>query len=208
MRKAFASALLLALTLSFTANQAQAQSIVQAQENAAYTQLQGATNPSQAAGFVIIPYIGYNIEDIVGGLLIGIGVEFVAPFAISNLDLSIMPSAEYVFSEDFGGGVFGDAVSTSVFQVNGDVIAKFAPSGSIAPFAGAGLAIVIFNVDTSSEFGNFDASSTDIGLNLLGGVTFPGAFGSMEPYVMGRLTLADGSAISIIGGLRVPLGAN
>jgi opacity protein-like surface antigen len=178
MRKSLFFALLFAFVLPFTAPKAQAQ-------------------------FVLTPYLGYNIEDGFG-FLVGIGGEFVAPFEISNLDLSIAPSVEYVFTEDFDGGGFVDDVSTSYIQVNGDVIAKFAPSGSIAPFAGAGLAYGIF----SAESNGFDASSSDIGLNLLGGVTFPDALGFGDPYVQGRLTLIDGSAISIIGGVRIPLGQN
>lgn len=178
MRKTLLLALLCAIALPMTANRVQAQ-------------------------FTLMPYLGYNIEDGFG-FLVGIGGEFVAPFEISNLDLSIAPSVEYVFTEDFDGGGFVADVSTSYIQINGDVIAKFAPNGSIAPFAGAGLAYGIF----SAESGGFDASSSDIGLNLLGGVSFPGAFGFAEPYVNGRLTLIDGSAISIIGGLRIPLGAN
>ncbi len=205
MRKASALVLLLALAFSFTTAQAQAQGLVYAKNT--QTQETLPEGSAMASGFVIIPYVGYNLEDVVGGFLVGFGAEFVAPFAISNLDLSIMPSVEYVFSEDFGAG-FGGTVSTSVFQINGDIIAKFAPSGSIAPFAGAGIAYVIFNVDTDTAFGGFDASSSDIGLNLLGGVSFPGAFGNFEPYVMGRITLAGGTAITIIGGLRIPLGGS
>lgn len=178
MRKSLFLALLFAFALPFTAPKAQAQ-------------------------FTLIPYAGYNIEDGFG-FLVGIGAEFVAPFELSNLDLSIAPSVEYVFTEDFNSG-FGDAeVSTSYIQVNGDVIAKFAPNGSIAPFAGAGLAYGIYSADANG----FDASSSDIGLNLLGGVTFPGALAIGEPFVNGRLTLIDGSAISIIGGIRIPLGQN
>lgn len=178
MRKSLLLALLFAFALPMTANRAEAQ-------------------------FTLIPYVGYNIEDGFG-FLVGIGAEFVAPFEMSNLDLSIAPSIEYVFTEDFDGGGFVDDVSTSYIQINGDVIAKFAPNGSIAPFAGAGLAYGIY----SAEANGFDASSSDIGLNVLGGVSFPGALGIGEPFVNGRLTLIDGSAISIIGGIRIPLGQN
>lgn len=177
MRKLLLLALLCAFALPMTANRAEAQ-------------------------FTLIPYVGYNIEDGFG-FLVGIGAEFVAPFEMSNLDLSIAPSVEYVFTEDFNTG-FGDGITTSYIQVNGDVIAKFAPNGSIAPFAGAGLAYGIY----SAESNGFDASSSDIGLNLLGGVSFPGALGIGEPFVNGRLTLINGSAISLIGGIRIPLGAN
>ena len=158
------------------------------------------------AQFTLIPYVGYNIDDGFG-FLVGIGAEFVAPFELSNLDLSIAPSVEYVFTEDFNGGGIVSDISTSYLQVNGDVIAKFAPNGSIAPFAGAGIAYGIFSVD--SDIAGVDLSSSDIGLNLLGGVTFPGALGIGEPFANGRLTLINGgSAISLIGGIRIPLGAN
>ncbi len=155
------------------------------------------------AQFSLLPYIGYNIEDGFG-FLVGIGAEFVAPFDINNLDLSIAPSVEYVSTDDFNGGGATSNISTSYIQINGDVIAKFAPNGSIAPFAGAGLAYGIYSASSDG----FDASSSDLGLNLLGGVSFPGALGFAEPYVNGRLTLINGSAISIIGGLRIPLGQN
>lgn len=178
MRKSLLIALLFAFALPMTANRAEAQ-------------------------FTLIPYVGYNIEDGFG-FLVGIGSEFVAPFEMNNLDLSIAPSIEYVFTEDFSGGGIVSDISTSYIQINGDVIAKFAPNGSIAPFAGAGLAYGIY----SAESNGFDASSSDIGVNLLGGVTFPGALAIGEPFVNGRLTLINGSAISVIGGLRIPLGAN
>lgn len=176
MRKSLLLALLVAFALPFTAPKAQAQ-------------------------FVLTPYLGYNIEDGFG-FLVGIGGEFVAPFDINNLDLSIAPSAEYVFT---------DADGVSYFQINGDVIAKFAPSGSIAPFAGAGLAIGFFSFDeVDVGFGQTvgGGSETEIGINVLGGVTFPGALAFGDPYVQGRLTLIEGSAISLIGGLRIPLGQN
>ncbi|MEO1629907.1 MAG: hypothetical protein AAFU38_03955 [Bacteroidota bacterium] len=176
MRKLF-TALTLALCVSFAAPQAQAQ-------------------------FSLFPYIGYNID--AEGFLIGIGGEFVAPFEISNLDLTIAPSVEYVFTEDFEDP-FGNAdVSTSIIQINGDVIARFNPQGSFVPYAGAGLAIVIFSVE--QDISGFDASDTDIGINILGGAAFPGVLGFGDPFVQGRITLAGDTAIALIGGVRIPLG--
>lgn len=182
MHRLYTLALLLAFALPLTATNAQAQ-------------------------FVLTPYAGFNLEDGYG-FLVGIGGEFVAPFEISNLDLSIAPSAEYVFT-DFDGFSF--------FQVNGDVIAKFAPSGSIAPFAGAGLAVGFSSFEGEDvDLGPFggviegeDVSDTDIGLNLLGGVVFPGAFAFGDPYAQGRLTLiGGGNLLSLMAGLRIPLGQN
>jgi len=186
MRKLFLIALLFAFALPFTAQKAQAQ-------------------------FTLMPYLGYNLD--AEGFLVGIGGEFAAPFEISNLILSVRPSVEYTFTDSFGGiGIDSDDVSVTFIQINGDVIADFStPGATIAPFAGAGLAIVSTSVDIDGidcdDFG-LDCSSTDFGLNLLGGVTFPGALGFGDPFAQGRLTLADGSAISILGGLRIPLGQN
>jgi hypothetical protein len=77
---------------------------------------------------------------------------------------------------------------------------------------GAGLAIVTTSVDFDDfdcdDIPGADCSNTDIGLNILGGLEFPGALGFGDPFVQGRLTLADGSAISILGGLSIPLGRN
>ncbi|MEM8556521.1 MAG: hypothetical protein AAGG50_01650 [Bacteroidota bacterium] len=165
----------------------------------------GFAAPQAKAQFSIFPYVGYNLD--FEGFLIGVGGEFVAPFEISNLDLTIAPSVEYVFADDGGIPDF----SINVFQVNGDVIARFNPQGSFVPYAGAGLAIVRISVDGPDildGFGGFgfDASSTDVGLNALGGALFPGLVGFGDLYAQGRVTFANGTAISIIGGFRIPLG--
>lgn len=183
MRKSLFLALLFAFALPFTAPKAQAQ-------------------------FSLLPYLGYNLEGDFGGFLVGIGAEIDAPFAIGDLALAIQPGIEYTFTEDPS-----DDVSFSYFQVDANVIARLgAPGAPIAPFAGAGLAVGIFSVDSDidTDFGDFGFSSSDteFGLNLVGGVEFPGAVAFGTPFARGRFTLiSDASALSIMGGLRVPLGA-
>ncbi|MEL6443384.1 MAG: outer membrane beta-barrel protein [Bacteroidota bacterium] len=161
--------------------------------------------PQAAAQFSIIPYIGYNTEagfdedgDTTGGLLIGIGGEFKAPFELGNLDLSIRPSAEYVFLPDVGD------VSQSAFQISGDVIASFVGSSSVVPYAGVGITYVTLNLDING-FGAF-ADIDDVGLNLLGGAKFVGALGFGDPFVQGRFTLGGFDSLTISGGVAIPLG--
>lgn len=144
------------------------------------------------AQFTLMPYVGYNTEDFFGAL-VGIGGEFDAPFALGNLALAIQPGVEYVFVEGDG----------TVLQVDGNLVAKFgAPGASIVPYAGAGLGIVF----VSPEEGD---SSSELGLNLLGGAIFRGALAFGDPYVQARYSLIDPvEALSIMGGLRIPLGQN
>jgi opacity protein-like surface antigen len=182
MRKSLFFALLFAFVLPFTAPKAQAQ-------------------------FFLSPYVGYNID--AEAFLVGIGSEFAAPFSAGQFELAIRPSVEYLFVDDSGFGA-SDA-SINFYQVNGDVITRLNAEG-FNPYVGAGLAIVITSADFDCE-GNptceqFEdaASGSDIGLNVVGGLEFPGALAFGAPFVQGRLTLADGSAISILGGIMIPLG--
>ena len=192
MRKAFTLALLLAIALPFTAQRAQAQ-------------------------FSLIPQIGYNLD--AEALLVGIGTEFVAPFEISNFDLAIRPAIEYIFvdsGDDItqGGVTFSSSVTS--LQINGDLIARLNAT-NLNPFVGAGLAVYYTSVDNDCDgsdlicgsLGDSDGgSNTDIGLNLLGGLEFPGVVAFGDPYVQARITFADGTAISLLGGIIINLGAN
>lgn len=186
MRKSLFTALLLALALPFTANRAEAQ-------------------------FYLNPYAGYNLD--AEAFVVGIGSEFSAPFSAGQFELAIRPSIEYLF---VGGDTFNNAdVSTTALQINGDLITRLNAQG-FSPYVGAGLAIYSFSADfdcgnagTGQQFcqaAEDAASTTDIGLNILGGLEFPGALGFGTPFAQARLTLADGSAISLLGGVAIPLG--
>lgn len=184
MRKPLALALLIALALPFTADRTQAQ------------------------GFGFIPYVGYNLD--AEAFLVGVGGEFGNVFDLGNFVIGVRPTIEYLFVDDDG---LGDDASVTFLQINGDLITRFgAPGASLIPYAGAGVAIVSVSYDADCNGDPFceavvdEAGNTEVGLNVLGGVEFPGALGFGSPFVQGRLTLADGSAISILGGLVVPLG--
>ena len=152
--------------------------------------------PRAEAQFALLPYIGYNTEDPTGGFLVGIGAEFAAPFSAGSLALAIRPSAEYVFTDTEG---------IDFFQVNGDVIARFSGSPSLAPYAGAGLGVAIVSFDDDVDGG--DDSNTELGLNLLGGVEFPGTLGFGTPFVQLRYSIIDPyEAFSVLGGFSIPLG--
>lgn len=157
-----------------------------------------ATPAAAQGGLSLMPYLGYNLED-GAGLLVGVGAQFDAPFGAGGLVLSLQPGVEYHFLDDVPG------VDVSYIQVDGNVIASFAaPGASIAPYAGAGLAVGISSVDIE-DVGS--ESETDFGLNVLGGLEFPGVLAFGDPFAQARLTLiSDGNFFTIMGGLKIPLG--
>lgn len=151
---------------------------------------------AEAQGFGFVPYIGYNVD--AEAFLVGVGGEFGNVFDLGTLAIGVRPTIEYAFVEN-----------VTWLQLNGDLIARFgAPGASLVPYAGAGLAVSIVSIDDCPDIEGLDCSTSDFGLNLLGGVEFPGALGFGSPFLQGRLTLEDGSAISILGGFVIPLGAN
>lgn len=159
-----------------------------------------AAPTAAAQGLSLIPYAGFNLESGYGPL-VGIGAQFDAPFGAGGLVLAIQPGVEYVFM---------DSDFLNYLQLDGNVIAAFgAPGASIMPYAGAGIAIAFISTDDiDTGFGTIDgASNTEIGLNVLGGVEFPGVLAFGDPFAQARLTLVDGgNLITIIGGFKIPLG--
>ncbi len=75
--------------------------------------------------------------------------------------IKIVPSLEYWSKNNF-----------SQFSIHADGRYYFPTSGTISPFAGGGLGLFITSIDFDSEFIT-GTSSTDLGLDLLGGVDIP-----------------------------------
>ncbi len=144
--------------------------------------------PRAEAQVQFMPYLGYDFDVGGGSLLIGVGAEFDF-LPAGAVMLALRPSAEYYFVDGI-----------DFFQLNADAIAQL---GGLAPnigiFGGGGLGIGFASVDV----GDSSASSTSVGLNLLGGLEFGGGF--TTPFVQGRLTLMDGTRFGLQGGVKLNL---
>ncbi len=150
-----------------------------------------AAQPAHAQGWKFGPELSFATQS-VG---IGIGGRAV-------LDLvKMVPSAKNIsvsgqFDYFFPSSSFG--VSPTYWEINLDGAYHFPLSGSkVVPYAGAGLAIAHTSVSVTG-FGS--ASSTDIGLNLLGGTTFP-EMGKITPFAELRLEVRSGSVLVVTGGV-------
>ena len=82
---------------------------------------------------------------------------------------------------------FPDQDGLDFFEINGNVTYAFPLANStVLPFALGGLNVSRASVDTG---GLGDASNTDIGLNLGGGINFD--LGSFRPMIGGRFAIGD-----------------
>lgn len=93
-------------------------------------------------------------------------------------------------------------IDCSYIEFEGNLGVPFTLDGaSIQPFAGAGLHVGRFSVDDDFDtpFGSFSSSSTEVGLNLLGGIFFP--LGDLSGFAQGKIELAGGEQFIISAGV-------
>jgi hypothetical protein len=86
---------------------------------------------------------------------------------------------------------FGDLGTMTA--LSGDFHYDFTPSGNMSPYLGLGPTLLFANPDRGS-------SKTDVGLNVLGGVS--GLYGAVRPFAQIKGVLADNSEVALMGGIR------
>lgn len=117
-----------------------------------------------------------------------LGAEMVIPI---SRPWYFNPNVEYVFVDD------GD-----LWTANADFHYDLHSSSNLAPWVGAGAAVIFSSIDPPRGCRNCDSDDeTDLGLNLLGGLSLVQR-GPIRPYVQGKVTLSDNTEASIAFGLR------
>jgi hypothetical protein len=127
---------------------------------------------------------------------LGIGARFEA-------DMTNVLSKNEPFSKAFFIGQFDyyfidcGGADCSYWELNPSLAVPFKIQGSkVRPYAGAGLNIAHASVDLGT-FGN--ASNTDTGINLLGGIKFP--LSTMDAFTEARVSLGGGDQLALSFGL-------
>ena len=96
------------------------------------------------------------------------------------------------FPDDRGGN------DVSAWEANGNLAYNFVVEDtSLNPYAGAGLSI--FHVSVDDDLIGEDRDDTDLGLNLFGGLKFPGQ--SVTPFVEVRAVLEAADQVVVTGGI-------
>ena len=150
------------------------------------------TAQTASAQFDIGAHVGYNLDAV--GTDGDEGQAFVgasARFYPGVLPVAISPAVDVYFVED---------VTFLQFDLNGLYEIGRGTTTAFTPYVGAGLGLIYTNVDIGDE----SESNTETGLNLLAGATFE--LPRLRPFAQARMTIADGTAVSVTGGVLFRLG--
>lgn len=142
--------------------------------------------------------IGPRIGVPFGDLGDGSSVFFGAEARVDTEALPVVPNASFDY-------YLTDADNLTYFAVDLNALYEFeVEEPTFVPYAGGGLGITRVSFDVDNSFGGFDASSTEIGINLVGGARFP--LGSVEPFAQLNATLGgDAQRLALAGGLLFSL---
>lgn len=155
-----------------------------------------ARQDSQAQVTIEIgPRIGYDIGGDIDEIFLGAD----ARFGLAELPVDLGATFDYYLMEE----------NISFYQISLNAYYPFPLADApIVPYAGAGIGISRMSIDFGDEFGEWfgsnSASSSDTGINLIGGARFP--TGNLIPYAQAQFTIGDLSLLTIGGGLLIPLG--
>lgn len=139
--------------------------------------------------FEIGPRVGYEIDDL-EELFIGADVRIM----VAGLPVVINPTFDY-YLVDVG----------SLLQLSGNALYTFGINNQVfTPYAGAGVGITRFSFDDEDIPDNIDTSTTEFGLNVIGGATF--SLGNLKPFAQAQLTFGDAELVTLGGGVLFSLG--
>ena len=128
------------------------------------------------------------------GIGAGAGVTFGLGSLTTNSGIRAEATFDYYF-DAAGDDGFGDFDATA-WQINGNALMDIKSVPGL--YVGAGVNYTTFSVDCDI-CGDFDASSSDVGLNLLGGWNFSGSKG---PFVQAKFGIGGGEQLVVTGGIR------
>ena len=115
----------------------------------------------------------------------------------TTIPLEIIGSVDYFFPESVPGA------SVTYWEANANIVYMFQiPASPIAPYAGGGLNLAYGSADLGIP--GVDASSTQVGLNILGGAKFN--LGPVTPFGEMRFELNGGEQFVISAGALFSVG--
>ena len=123
-----------------------------------------------------------------------VGADLRLRFSLSPLTLN--PTFDYYFDEN-----------RTLFQVGVNAHYALPVSASLEPYAGVGIGLTFFAEDeTRTMIGDnqLDSHGSRVGLNLIGGVTFPTTW--LAPFVQAMVSLGKIDLVTVGGGVLFDLG--
>lgn len=125
---------------------------------------------------------------------LGVGAQVQAPMPQLHEGVGLLGDFTFFFPS-------GDGVD--YFEVNGNLTWDVPVENSpVAPFALGGLNVARVSVDTG--FQGVDASDTEVGLNVGGGIAFDA--GALRPQVGAKIELSGGEGFVVFGSIPFSVG--
>jgi hypothetical protein len=121
------------------------------------------------------------------------GAELRLTFSLSPL--TVNPTFDYYFDED-----------RTLFQVGVNALYVLPVSAPVKPYAGVGIALTAFAYDETVMLPGAnlrDSQGSRVGLNLIGGATFPTPW--FTPFVQAMVSLGKIDLVTIGGGVLYDL---
>ena len=150
-----------------------------------------AVAPSSAqaqVGFVVQGSYGLDYE----ALGVGGGVNLGLGSLTTKQGIRLETTFDYFLTDD----------PLSVWEINGNLLEDIPSVANL--YVGAGINYANFSYDDNGLCGAFgalcDASSSEIGLNILGGYKL--GTGKAAPFVQARFSLGGGEQLVVTGGFR------
>jgi hypothetical protein len=152
-------------------------------------------NAKAQVSFELGPRAGYDIGGDIDELFLGAD----ARLGMIDIPVDVGVTFDYYLMEE----------NVSLYQLSVNAYYDFAlADAGFIPYAGAGIGISRMSFDFGDEFGEWfgssSASSSDTGINLLGGIRFP--MGGFTPYAQAQFTIGDLDLLTLSGGILIPLG--
>lgn len=147
-----------------------------------------AAQPARAFGLSGVGFRGgfADPEDLDGTFILGGHLEFEEHGSHLHLQPNVL---------------FWSTDEVSDINPNFDLYYHFGPAGKASPFLGTGFGIHFMSVDLPH---GEDDDQTNAGLNIFGGVVFPGR--SVNFFLEGRAALTEWDTTSITAGVTFPVG--
>ena len=104
------------------------------------------------------------------------------------------------FFWDCDEGFDFDELDCSYFEINGNLAVPFTLEGSsIQPYAGSGLNVARFSVESGEGPFEGERDDTEVGLNILGGIFFP--ISDLRGFAEAKFELSGGEQFVLSGGI-------
>ena len=138
-----------------------------------------------------------------GGLALPMEDGFDMGFIVAGT-MSMRPASLPVgLRFDVGYSRFGtevEDVNASVIHGMASAVYDFKTASTLRPYVLGGLGIYRTEVNVDTPFGDYDGSSTDLGLHAGGGINLQ--LGGLDSYVEGRFTFGEMDFVPIVFGIR------